>query len=231
MAQRTSVGKSYKRAHSSEERKDRMGRILAAAESLIASSGWPSFTISALAKEAGIAKGTFYLYFETKDEVLLALYEKHIERWADIFLDRLEPGLTDRDFCREFPVLRRQDPIMSLRVQGYPYPTQEEAVDTMQVARFATRNLSNGIERALGLPKGGGWIGIVALFAFFIGAREMYPDLPERTAVDTDGLRAEDDSSPSLERFFIRHGTAILAGVRASVGGEAPLADSGTTSG
>jgi len=45
-------------------------RILDAAVEVIAENGYFSSPVSAIAKRAGVADGTIYLYFKTKDEVL-----------------------------------------------------------------------------------------------------------------------------------------------------------------
>jgi len=49
--------------------------ILEAAEEELAASGFHGARIQDIAKRAGVAVGTFYNHFETKEDVLLALLD------------------------------------------------------------------------------------------------------------------------------------------------------------
>ncbi len=51
----------------------RTGEILAAARRLMEQKGLDSLTMDEIAQAAGVAKGTLYLYFQSKDELLQAL--------------------------------------------------------------------------------------------------------------------------------------------------------------
>jgi AcrR family transcriptional regulator len=51
-----------------------------------------AFTMAALAKQAGLAKGTLYLYFRTKEELFLALLENGFDAWFDVLDARLDAG-------------------------------------------------------------------------------------------------------------------------------------------
>lgn len=57
---------------------ERREQILDAALRLWTRSGFDATTVEAIALEAGIAKGTVYLYFATKEELLAAA----VERWS-----------------------------------------------------------------------------------------------------------------------------------------------------
>lgn len=57
----------------SEPKEEMVNRILAATESLIVQEGLQNFSMRNIAKEAGIASGTLYLYFKTKDDLLHSL--------------------------------------------------------------------------------------------------------------------------------------------------------------
>src|ERR1700758_358002 len=69
-------------AHSPPERPDRgdrggdkRERILLAAERIFARHGFFAARVSEIAKEAGVADGTIYLYFKSKDDLLISLFE------------------------------------------------------------------------------------------------------------------------------------------------------------
>jgi len=50
-------------------------RILAAAERVFARHGFFTAKVTDVAKEAGVADGTIYLYFKNKDDLLISLFE------------------------------------------------------------------------------------------------------------------------------------------------------------
>ena len=58
---------------------DRRQDILSAGLTLFRSTGFAATTIADIATQAGIAKGTFYLYFDSKDELLGVLWERYVD--------------------------------------------------------------------------------------------------------------------------------------------------------
>ena len=56
----------------------RPGEILAAAIEAFAEHGFAGATVEDIARRAGVAKGTVYLYFQTKDELFEALVREEI---------------------------------------------------------------------------------------------------------------------------------------------------------
>jgi len=63
------------RARGDEDKAQRVGEILAAGRDLWSRSSWSDFTVGAVAQRAGVVKGTIYLYFPTKEHLLLAVFE------------------------------------------------------------------------------------------------------------------------------------------------------------
>jgi TetR/AcrR family fatty acid metabolism transcriptional regulator len=59
---------------------DKRERILRAAVKVFARSGFFAARVSEVAKAAGVADGTIYLYFKSKDELLVSLFEDRVER-------------------------------------------------------------------------------------------------------------------------------------------------------
>jgi TetR/AcrR family fatty acid metabolism transcriptional regulator len=78
----------------SEERKgsEKYRRILSAAKAVFAKNGFYHSRISDVAKRAGVADGTIYLYFENKDDILISLFEDEI----DAIIERLRAELATR---------------------------------------------------------------------------------------------------------------------------------------
>jgi TetR/AcrR family fatty acid metabolism transcriptional regulator len=59
---------------------DKRERILDAAVRVFARKGFYATRVSEVAKAAGVADGTIYLYFKSKDELLVSLFEDRVER-------------------------------------------------------------------------------------------------------------------------------------------------------
>ena len=60
--------KNRQRARSDSEKEARRDAILKAAQRLIGRVGIDGMTMNALAAEAGVSKGTLYIYFSSKEE-------------------------------------------------------------------------------------------------------------------------------------------------------------------
>ena len=60
--------------------KDKHIRIIKAATKVFAKKGFFQAKVSDIAKEAQVADGTIYLYFENKDDILISLFEEQMNR-------------------------------------------------------------------------------------------------------------------------------------------------------
>ena len=74
---------------------DKYQRILEAAITVFAEQGYFQSTVAQIAKEAGVADGTIYLYFKNKDDILVQFYKPVLELagankpgWASIIQQR-----------------------------------------------------------------------------------------------------------------------------------------------
>lgn len=73
-------------------------RILDAAVEVIAENGYFNSPVSAIAARAGVADGTVYLYFKSKDELLRTAIDANFDRFHRRVMERFETGddpLTD----------------------------------------------------------------------------------------------------------------------------------------
>ena len=57
-------------------------QIIDAAIRVFARTGYYNSRVSDIAREAGIASGTIYLYFPTKDEILVTLFREKMAQWV-----------------------------------------------------------------------------------------------------------------------------------------------------
>ncbi|HYM00940.1 MAG TPA: TetR/AcrR family transcriptional regulator [Blastocatellia bacterium] len=81
--------KSRPRTKPPEERRN---EIMDAAQRLFLKQGVPSTTVEQITSAADVAKGTFYLYFSSKDDVLTALGD----RFGEEHLARIEAAVARR---------------------------------------------------------------------------------------------------------------------------------------
>lgn len=61
-----------------EPKGDKRERILDAAVRVFASKSFYTATVAEIAREAGVADGTIYLYFKNKDDLLICLFEERM---------------------------------------------------------------------------------------------------------------------------------------------------------
>ena len=78
------------RARSPEEKGQRRDDILRAAEQLWTRTPHADLSMNQVAREAGLAKGTLYLYFDTREELFLALLTEHLRAWVGELTTRLD---------------------------------------------------------------------------------------------------------------------------------------------
>lgn len=57
----------------------RREELMAAAQGLFLDKGFANTSVADIVSAAGVAKGTFYLYFETKDDVLSSLRDRFVD--------------------------------------------------------------------------------------------------------------------------------------------------------
>lgn len=72
--------------------RDKRDRILKAAVKVFARNGFHATRVSEVAKAAGVADGTIYLYFKSKDELLVSLFEDRVSKLL-AFMDTSLPKL------------------------------------------------------------------------------------------------------------------------------------------
>jgi TetR/AcrR family fatty acid metabolism transcriptional regulator len=68
---------------------DKRERIMNAAIASFAQQGYHQATIADVAREAGVAAGTIYLYFKNKDDLLVSIFEDKVQGFIQEFHRRL----------------------------------------------------------------------------------------------------------------------------------------------
>lgn len=91
-------------ASSKDRRGDKRLRITEAAIQVFAERGFHSARVSDIARAAGVADGTIYLYFKNKEDLLLCIFEEKMVVLRDGLMEALEgvtdPGEKVRTFAR-----------------------------------------------------------------------------------------------------------------------------------
>lgn len=77
------------RATHDHQKQDRRMELLEAARLGLQSTGYAALTMAQVAQEAGVAKGTLYLSFPTKEALFLALLQEEFDAWFDAVAEAL----------------------------------------------------------------------------------------------------------------------------------------------
>ncbi len=99
-----------------------------AAAQLFNEEGITNTSIESITDRAGIAKGTFYLHFGSKDQVVAKLWEQYLEGFVSIAGERLDAPVSGEADWRQFIselleqliVMRSGTPNCTVRSTGQP---------------------------------------------------------------------------------------------------------------
>ena len=136
------------RARSETAKLKREVSILTATEILLRQSGYDSMTMQAVATAAGLAKGTLYLYFTSRESLVLAVHGRLFDRWIDRFAV-YQPELTGFDgFCRDFARHYADDPLF-LQLAGFATALLEPQLDREAYIK-SKRGMARRVKRLAG---------------------------------------------------------------------------------
>ena len=76
--------------------------IALSAIELFCDKGIQQTSIDEIAKSAGVAKGTIYLYFKNKEEIVFAIWDIIAQRHRDAFAKRVKPEMSAKEKILEF---------------------------------------------------------------------------------------------------------------------------------
>jgi AcrR family transcriptional regulator len=183
------------RAVAAEDKEERRDAILDAAESLLLDAPLRIASVAEVAARAGLAKGTVYLYFASKEELLLAVHERRAEAFFQDLYTLLERA-PRVEFADLFTLTRRhliEPPLflplaarcLGLMAHSVP-PTVAVAFQQRTAARLARGGA--GIERRFPVAAARPGRGVETLrrsYALAIGLWELsaavtggHPDAP-----------------------------------------------------
>ena len=208
-----------KRARSLEDKSFRRQQILDAAAALFQEVGYEGFSVALLASKAGVVKGTLYLYFKTREEVFLALYDQSLSRMSEAFIAQLAPGMSDSAFCELLYEVAFGDSLyVPLQARLEKVIEHNVSVDSLidskrnfvkQVDRIATSTAATiGLDHAQATE----FIKTLGVLIVGVAGADLAPSL--------EGEDVPDDIQALLDSFaskplFVTNAQRILRGIRA----------------
>ena len=207
------------RARSAEQKALRRHAVLEVAETYFREVGYEAFSMAQLAKNTGVAKGTLYLYFKTREELFLTLYEQSLTRWSQVFIGDLFDSMTCEAYAQALyltaiadgtflPLLIRLEHVIEHNV-AIPRLIESKRVFIRQVEAVAEPTST-----ALKLNKAQATEVVKTMGVLLIGATraDQGPSLDnEELPEDVQNLIASFSSEP----LFIKNAVRILEGIRA----------------
>lgn len=140
---------------------DRAAAVRAALRGLVARNGFHGASMSAVAREAGVATGTAYTHYASKDELVLAAYRETKAALGQAVTAGLGPDLTvERRFhalwlaCYRYLQANPEHARFLLQVEHSPYrgPAHESALADENDPLVAQAALPDVAARLLPLP-------------------------------------------------------------------------------
>lgn len=126
-------------------REDKRRRIIDAAVEVFADKGFFGARVSEIAEVAGVADGTIYLYFKSKDEILISLFRERmneiLHRFIEILAETEDPEQKLRRYITEHLALVAEQPKLM----------QVLTVELRQSARFMKEYSPQAFGRYLAL--------------------------------------------------------------------------------
>ena len=127
-----------------EQRNDKRARILDAAVKVFAERGYFSSTVAEIARAAGVADGTIYLYFKSKDDLLLRLFDEKMtqllaEAKAALAEERDAPSRLKRFIQLHFSLVEKNPDLASVLVvdSNFPVIAGEKAWNSLSLTTDA----------------------------------------------------------------------------------------------
>lgn len=193
------------RARNDREKQQRREKLLAAARDLFAQLPYEAVTMAAIAEKTGLAKGTVFFYFKTKEELFLALQEQLLGEWFEEINARLNSlqgkGTPDRVASMLCQSLEGKTALT--RLLAILHTTLEQNVDFSTILRFKQFLLQHllttgeALEKSLPfLAKGQGAQVLLRIDALIIGlehlanpgpvARQALDQMPGKATLEVD---------------------------------------------
>lgn len=117
-------------------KQEKFEMILDAAERVIAENGFHGSQVAKIAKEAGVADGTIYLYFKNKEDILISLFQNRLGSLVDSFKN----NISDEDSSEE----------ALYKICHIHFSLLEENIHLAYVTQIELRQSSMDLRKAIG---------------------------------------------------------------------------------
>jgi TetR/AcrR family transcriptional regulator, fatty acid metabolism regulator protein len=117
-------------AISTKAKNDKYHRILEAAVTVFAKSGFHESTISQIARAAGVADGTIYLYFKNKDDILVHFFNYKTRQVFARFREEVDQAQTAIDKLRNL-IRRHLDEFQKDRFMAVLYQAETHRINRL----------------------------------------------------------------------------------------------------
>jgi AcrR family transcriptional regulator len=175
------------RARKDEDKQARREAILETAAALLGRRQFSTITMADVARRCGLAKGTLYLYFASKEALFLAALEVQLVRWFDHvstcliregeidahdFAQLMSSSLADRETLTDLLTILHT--VLERNIEP------STALAFKHMLRDKIRAAGQLLEQVLPrLPSGGGVRLLIRVHALVVGLRQMSDPAPE----------------------------------------------------
>jgi len=209
------------RAVLAEDKEKRHDAILDAAARLLTRAPERVASVAEVAEEAGLAKGTVYLYFPGKEALLMALHERNVGAFFQALIARLDSS-APLAIGEVLDVVRRHmiEPPLFLPLASRCFGVMRQEIEPAIMLAFKQRMAGRlqragaGLERHFsGLEPGGGVALLRHSYALVLGLWQMSPPSKSDPAKrrDAAGATLASPVRDDLDRALIAlwHGTLV----------------------
>ncbi|HAZ80968.1 MAG TPA: TetR/AcrR family transcriptional regulator [Porticoccaceae bacterium] len=214
------MSENLRRARTSEQKHFRRQQILKAAEVHFGEVGYEAFSMANLAKQAGVVKGTLYLYFKTREEVFLTLYNQSLNRWSEEFIEHLQPIMNDKEYASVLYETAMQDqlfvPLLGRLEQVIEHNVSiDSLIHSKRLFIRQVNYIAQTTSAILGLSTLGAQEVVRTMGVLLVGATRA----DQAPSLDAEDVPSDVRSLIDLfssENLFISNACRIIAGIRSS---------------
>ena len=168
-----------------QQNTDKAELILGAALDLFEQQGFDGTAVPELARKAGVGTGTIYRYFDTKEALLNALYQRWKSAYNDVVLAPFAPGLTIRErfgqYWRRMSGFARGEPRAVRFMEMHHHAAYLDATSREMSQRYlqvATAFIDEGVRAGVLKPLQP-QLAAALLWGALIGLMKMFPALDD----------------------------------------------------
>ena len=181
-----------KRAETADQKIAKGEFILTAAHDMIARDGVHGLSMNKLCAACDVGKGTLYLYFKTRTEILAALYVQKLDHWCSSLETAVGQSMEYDEFCHTYLTALTADPILVdlLIVAAQDFETELPAdtyAETLAHLKQALERQANQFTQALQIDSAQASALVWAFYTAAMGA-SAYRDRQDLTLPKSSDL-------------------------------------------